>query len=303
MANLIRGLSENGGVVFCGVDSTRIVRKAEKLHTTSATCSAALGRLLTGAALMGSMLKDDRDQITLRVSGGGPAGVVIACTDGTGNVKGCIDHPLVELPAKPNGHLDVGGAVGKDGVLTVIRDNRLQKEPTVGQVPLVSGEIAEDLTAYYAYSEQVPTVMALGVLVDKDLSILCAGGFMVQLLPGATDAEIDQLEKNIAAMPSVTTLLHEGKTPEDMMQLALAGFDPNVLDERDVHYQCDCSAERTKEMLFSLVRKELVRMRDEDPACEVVCHFCHSKYQYDLNNLLAEYDAQAAERAAAEQGT
>lgn len=303
MANLIRGLSENGGVVFCGVDSTRIVRKAEKLHTTSATCSAALGRLLTGAALMGSMLKDDRDQITLRVSGGGPAGVVIACTDGTGNVKGCIDHPLVELPAKPNGHLDVGGAVGKDGVLTVIRDNRLQKEPTVGQVPLVSGEIAEDLTAYYAYSEQVPTVMALGVLVDKDLSILCAGGFMVQLLPGATDAEIDQLEKNIAAMPSVTTLLHEGKTPDDMMQLALAGFDPNVLDERDVHYQCDCSAERTKEMLFSLGRKELVRMRDEDPACEVVCHFCHSKYQYDLNDLLAEYDAQAAERAAAEQGT
>lgn len=303
MANLIRGLSENGGVVFCGVDSTRIVRKAEKLHTTSATCSAALGRLLTGAALMGSMLKDDRDQITLRVSGGGPAGVVIACTDGTGNVKGCIDHPLVELPAKPNGHLDVGGAVGKDGVLTVIRDNRLQKEPTVGQVPLVSGEIAEDLTAYYAYSEQVPTVMALGVLVDKDLSILCAGGFMVQLLPGATDAEIDQLEKNIAAMPSVTTLLHEGKTPEDMMQLALAGFAPNVLDEREVHYQCDCSAERTKEMLFSLGRKELVRMRDEDPACEVVCHFCHSKYQYDLNDLLAEYDAQAAERAAAEQGT
>ena len=289
--------------MFCGVDSTQIVRKAEKLHTTSATCSAALGRLLTGAALMGSMLKDDRDQITLRVSGGGPAGVVIACTDGTGNVKGCIDHPLVELPAKPNGHLDVGGAVGKDGVLTVIRDNRLQKEPTVGQVPLVSGEIAEDLTAYYAYSEQVPTVMALGVLVDKDLSILCAGGFMVQLLPGATDAEIDQLEKNIAAMPSVTTLLHEGKTPEDMMQLALAGFAPNVLDERDVHYQCDCSAERTKEMLFSLGRKELVRMRDEDPACEVVCHFCHSKYQYDLNDLLAEYDAQAAERAAAEQGT
>ena len=295
MANLIRGLSENGGVVFCGVDSTRIVRKAEKLHTTSATCSAALGRLLTGAALMGSMLKDDRDQITLRVSGGGPAGVVIACTDGTGNVKGCIDHPLVELPAKPNGHLDVGGAVGKDGVLTVIRDNRLQKEPTVGQVPLVSGEIAEDLTAYYAYSEQVPTVMALGVLVDKDLSILCAGGFMVQLLPGATDAEIDQLEKNIAAMPSVTTMLHEGKTPEDMMQLALAGFEPNVLDERDVHYQCDCSAERTKEMLFSLGRKELVKMRDEDPNCEVVCHFCHSKYQYDLNDLIAEYDAQAAE--------
>ena len=251
MANLIRGLSENGGVVFCGVDSTDIVRKAEKLHTTSATCSAALGRLLTGATLMGSMLKDDRDRITLRVAGGGPAGVLIACTDGTGNVKGCIDNPLVELPAKANGHLDVGTAVGKDGVLTVIRDNRLQKEPTVGQVPLVSGEIAEDLTSYYAYSEQVPTVMALGVLVDKDLSILCAGGFMVQLLPGATDAEIDRLEKNINDMPSVTELLHAGKTPEDMMQLALAGFAPNVLDERTVQYQCDCSAERTSALMPS----------------------------------------------------
>ena len=191
MSNLIRGISENGGVVFCGVDSTDIVRKAEKLHTTSATCSAALGRLLTGATLMGSMLKDDRDRITLRVAGGGPAGVLIACTDGTGNVKGCIDNPLVELPAKANGHLDVGTAVGKDGVLTVIRDNRLQKEPTVGQVPLVSGEIAEDLTSYYAYSEQVPTVMALGVLVDKDLSILCAGGFMVQLLLPQQEVQIE----------------------------------------------------------------------------------------------------------------
>ena len=297
MANLIRGLSENGGVVFCGVDSTEIVRKAEKLHTTSATCSAALGRLLTGATLMGSMLKDDRDRITLRVAGGGPAGVLIACTDGTGNVKGCIDNPLVELPAKANGHLDVGTAVGKDGVLTVIRDNRLQKEPTVGQVPLVSGEIAEDLTAYYAYSEQVPTVMALGVLVDKDLSILCAGGFMVQLLPGATDAEIDQLEKNIAAMPSVTEMLRAGKTPKDMMELAMAGFAPQVLDERTVGYQCDCSEERTKGMLLSLGRKELEKLRDEDPDCEVVCHFCHTKYHFDLNKLVekAAYKKEKAE--------
>ena len=300
MGKLIRGLSKNGGIVFCGVDSTDIVCKAEQLHTTSATCSAALGRLLTGASLMGSMLKDDRDTITLRVSGNGPAGVVIACTDGTGNVKGCIDHPLVELPAKANGHLDVGGAVGKDGVLTVIRDNRLQKEPTVGQVPLVSGEIAEDITSYYAYSEQVPTVCALGVLVDKDLSISCAGGYLLQLLPGATDAEITQLEQNIAAMPSVTELLREGKTPEDMMNLALAGFNPNVLDEREVQYKCDCSAERTEEMLRSLGRKELEKLRDEDPDCEVVCHFCHTKYHFDLNQLVekAAYKKEAAEEPA-----
>ena len=300
MANLIRGLSENGGVVFCGVDSTELVRRAEQLHTTSATCSAALGRLLTGASLMGSMLKDDGDKVTLRVQGGGPAGVLIACTDGTGNVKGCIDNPLVELPPKADGHLDVGGAVGRSGVLTVIRDNRLQKEPTVGQVPLVSGEIAEDLTRYYATSEQIPTVCALGVLVDKDLSILCAGGYLLQLLPGATDAEIDTLEKNIAAMPSVTEMLRAGKTPKDMMELAMAGFAPQVLDERTVGYQCDCSEERTKGMLLSLGRKELVKMRDEAPNCEVVCHFCHSKYQYDLNDLIAEYDAQAAQRAAEE---
>ena len=294
MGKLIRGLSENGGIVFCGVDSTDIVCKAEQLHTTSATCSAALGRLLTGASLMGSMLKDDRDTITLRVSGNGPAGVVIACTDGTGNVKGCIDHPLVELPAKANGHLDVGGAVGKDGVLTVIRDNRLQKEPTVGQVPLVSGEIAEDLTSYYAYSEQVPTVCALGVLVDKDLSISCAGGYLLQLLPGATDAEITQLEQNIAAMPSVTEMLHAGKTPEDMMNLAMAGFNPSVLDEREVRYQCDCSRERTEQMLLSLGRKELEKLRDEDPHCEVVCHFCHTMYEFDLNKLVKK----AVEKAA-----
>ena len=300
MANLIRGLSENGGVVFCGVDSTELVRRAEQLHTTSATCSAALGRLLTGASLMGSMLKDDGDKVTLRVQGGGPAGVLIACTDGTGNVKGCIDNPLVELPPKADGHLDVGGAVGRSGVLTVIRDNRLQKEPTVGQVPLVSGEIAEDLTRYYATSEQIPTVCALGVLVDKDLSILCAGGYLLQLLPGATDAEIDTLEKNIAAMPSVTEMLRAGKTPKDMMELAMAGFAPQVLDERTVGYQCDCSEERTKGMLLSLGRRELVKMRDEDPNCEVVCHFCHSRYQYDLNDLIAEYDAQAAQRAAEE---
>ena len=288
MSELIRGLSENGGVVFCGIDSTDIVCKAERLHKTSATCSAALGRLLTGASLMGAMLKDSRDSITLRVNGGGPAGLVIACTDGTGNVKGCIDHPLVELPPRADGHLDVGGAVGKDGVLTVIRDNKLQKEPTVGQVPLVSGEIAEDLTAYYAYSEQIPTVCALGVLVDPDLTIHCAGGYMVQLLPGATDAEITQLEQNIAAMPSVTEMLRAGATPKDMMEKALADFAPSVLDTRQASYRCDCSEERTKAMLLSLGRKELEKLRDEDPHCEVVCHFCHSKYNFDLNQLLKE---------------
>ena len=291
MSNLIRGLSENGGVVFCGVDSTAIVRKAEQLHKTSATCSAALGRLLTGAALMGSMLKDDRDTITLRVSGSGPAGVLIACTDGTGNVKGCIDNPLVELPLKENGHLDVGGAVGRDGVLTVIRDNRLQKEPTVGQVPLVSGEIAEDVTTYFAISEQIPTVCALGVLVDKDLSVRCAGGFIVQLLPGATEDEINHLEKNIKAMPSVTTMLEEGKTVRDMLELALEGFQPDILDSYHVTYRCDCSEERVENMIRSLGKKEVEKLRDEDPIAEVNCQFCNKNYKVDLNELLKKWPA------------
>ena len=246
--------------------------------------------------MMGNALKDNGASVTMQIKGDGPLGTILTVSDAEGNVRGYVQNPAVDLALREDGKLDVGTAVGHSGTLTVIKDLNM-REPYVGTVDLLGGEIAEDLTSYYAYSEQVPTVMALGVLVDKDLSILCAGGFMVQLLPGATDAEIDQLEKNINAMPSVTELLHAGKTPEDMMQMALAGFAPNVLDERTVQYQCDCSAERTKEMLLSLGRAELARMRDEDPTCEVVCHFCHSKYQYDLNTLLAEYDAQAAEAA------
>ena len=186
--------------------------------------------------------------------------------------------------------------MGTDGTLTVIRDLQM-KEPYVGSVELVSGEIGDDVTAYFVQSEQIPTACALGVLVDRDHSVKAAGGYLIQLLPGATDAEITQLEQNIAAMPSVTELLREGKTPEDMMNLALAGFNPNVLDEREVQYKCDCSAERTEEMLLSLGRKELEKLRDEDPDCEVVCHFCHTKYHFDLNQLVekAAYKKETAE--------
>ena len=235
--------------------------------------------------MMGSMLKNPEDSVTLRLSGGGPAGKFTVVADGAGMVKGDVENPIVEIPLNNYGKLDVAGAVGKDGSLTVIRDLGFA-QPTIGSVPIVSGEIAEDVTYYYAVSEQVPTVCSLGVLVNPDLTVASAGGFLVQLLPGATDAEITQLEQNIAAMPSVTEMLRAGKTPEDMMQLALKGFEPNVLDERDVAYQCDCSHERTEEMLLSLGKKELEKLRDEDPNCEVVCHFCHTKYQFDLNELV-----------------
>lgn len=286
MANMIRGLSQNGGVVFCGVDSTALVQEAERLHHTSATCSAALGRLLTGASMMGMMLKDVNDTITLRMKGNGPAGTVIAVSNGLGIVKGCIGNPLADLPPREDGHLDVGGVIGHEGTLTVIRDNLMLHDPYVGQIPFVSGEVAEDLTNYYAASEQIPTVCALGVLVDTDLSIRCAGGYLLQLLPGASDEEITRLEQNIAAMPSVTELLQAGKTPQDMMELAMAGFEPSILDEHTVEYHCDCSRERTESMLLSLGKKDLQKLCDEDPHCEVVCHFCNKKYEFDLNELV-----------------
>lgn len=288
MAELVRGLSENGGVIFCGVDSTEIARESEHLHKTSATGSAAMGRLLTAASMMGILLKNPQDFLTLRIQGGGPAGTLIAVADGLGIVRGCITNPQADLPARADGHLDVGGLVGKDGVLTVIRDNVGMKEPYIGQIPLVSGEIAEDITRYFAVSEQIPTVCALGVLVDTDLSVKCAGGFLVQLLPGATEAEIRRLETNIASMPAVTQLLADGKTPRDMMELALAGFSPEVLDIHSVDYRCNCSRERTERMLHSLGQKELKRMCAEDPSCEVVCHFCNRRYTFDLQKLLAE---------------
>ena len=238
--NLLRGISDNGGVVFYGIDSTDIVREMERLHKTSAVTTAALGRLLTAAAMMGAMLKGSRDTVTLQINGGGPAGRLLAVADGAGHVKGYVQNPVVELPPRADGHLDVGAAVGTDGTLDVIRDLGL-REPYIGQVPLVSGEIAEDVTRYFAVSEQTPSVCALGVLVNADLSVQCAGGFILQLLPGATEEEITRLEANIKAMPAVTAMLSEGKTVRDMLDLALAGFEPDVLDTAPAVYRCDCS--------------------------------------------------------------
>lgn len=283
--NLLRGISDNGGVVFYGIDSTGIVREMERLHKTSAVTTAALGRLLTAAAMMGAMLKSSKDTVTLQINGGGPAGRLLAVADGKGHVRGYVQNPVVELPPRADGHLDVGTAVGKDGTLDVIRDMGL-REPYIGQVPLVSGEIAEDVTRYFAISEQTPSVCALGVLVNADLSVQCAGGFILQLLPGATEDEITRLEANIKAMPAVTAMLSEGKTVRDMLDLALAGFEPDVLDTSAAVYQCNCSEERVRRMLCSLGRKEIEHLRDEDPVAEVDCQFCDKVYHVDLNELL-----------------
>lgn len=286
--NLLRGISENGGIVFYGVDSTDIVREMERVHKTSAVTTAALGRLLTAAAMMGAMLKSRTDSMTLQIKGGGPAGRLMAVVDGDGHLKGYVQNPVVELPPREDGHLDVGGAVGHDGTLDVIRDLGL-REPYIGQVPLVSGEIAEDVTRYFAISEQTPTVCALGVLVNEDLSVRCAGGFIMQLLPGALESEIVQLEKNIAAMPSVTSMMEQGKTVKDMLDMALDTFAPEVLDTSFVEYRCDCSEERVHRMLKSLGKKEVENLRNEDPVAEVHCQFCDKTYRVDLNEMLKNW--------------
>lgn len=285
--NMIRALSANGGVVFCGLDSTEMVREAERIHKTSAVTSAALGRLLTAASMMGMMLKTEDASITLRLAGGGPAGTVLAVANGDGCARGYVQNPVVELPLRPDGKLDVGGAVGKQGTLSVVRDLGM-KEPYVGQIPLASGEVAEDITAYYAVSEQIPTVCALGVLVNPDLSIACAGGYLIQLLPGATEAEISQIEENIGKMSSVTALLSAGKGPEEIMQLAMDGFDAQLLDSRRVGYRCDCSLARVERALASLGRAELEEMAAEQEEAEVCCQFCDKKYRVPLKKLLAQ---------------
>ena len=294
MDRIIRATAGDGAIKMAVINARDTVERARQIHGCAPTACAALGRTLCAASLMGQDMKEENAALTIRINGGGPLGGIVAVSDCEGNVRGYLQNGQVDLPRKGPAKLDVGSAVGTDGFLTVIKDIGL-KEPYVGTVPLVTGEIAEDLTRYYATSEQIPTVCALGVLVDTDLTIACAGGYLIQLLPGATDAEITQLEQNIAAMPSVTELLRAGKTPEDMMELALKDFNPNVLDEREVAYRCDCSHERTEEMLLSLGKKELEKLRDEDPHCEVVCHFCHTKYQFDLNKLVKKaVDKQSA---------
>lgn len=277
MPKLVRAISENGGVVIAIVDSTEIVSELQKLHKSSAPVTAALGRLLTGASLMGAMLKSTDDSLTLRVKGGGPVGLLVAVANGNGDLKGYAENPTADMEDRPDGKLNVGGIVGNDGTLSVIKDLGL-KEPYIGQIPLVSGEIAEDLTSYYASSEQIPTVCSLGVLVDRDLSVRRAGGFLLQLLPGATDEEITQLENNIAALPSMTQMLEEGLTVYQIIDKALEGFNPNVLDEQPAVYHCDCSMERSDRIYRSLSLEERKKIAAEQETVELKCQFCNKAY-------------------------
>ncbi len=279
MGKLIRCITSDGEVMATAVDTTDIVNRAEQIHKTSAVVTAALGRLLTAGSMMGNMLKGKDDSITLRINGDGPTGSLIVVSDFNGDVRGYVQNPVVELPLNAKGKLDVGGAVGNNGLLYVLKDLGL-KEPFSGSVPLVSGEIAEDITSYYALSEQIPTVCALGVLVNPDLTVKAAGGYIIQLLPAASDATIDKLEKSITELKSVTAMLDSGMSPEDIVRAALKDFDVEVLYSQDIEYKCNCSKDRVSKALISLGREELTQMAAELPEVSVNCHFCDKVYKF-----------------------
>ncbi len=284
MGRIVRTISRDAAVVCSAIEATDIVGEIEKIHETSAVVTAALGRLAMGTSLIGFGLKDKDDSVTVRVNGGGPVGTLTAVSDSMGNVKCCCDNNIVEIPLKANGKLDVGGAVGVNGTITVVKDLGL-KEPYVGQTELVSGEIAEDITNYFAVSEQTPTVCALGVLVNPDLTVRRAGGFIIQLLPFASDSCIDVIEKNIAKMSSVTNLLELGYTAESIAMLALEGLEPDVLDNFEVSYKCGCSRERTERILYSLNKKDIAEL-SQDEVTEVKCHFCKKSYKFTRDEIL-----------------
>lgn len=284
MSNLARAISDDGSAFVICVDSTKIVQNIEQIHKTSAVVSAALGRLSTASALMGALLKSENDSITLRFDGDGPAGSLIAVADSKGNVKACVDQPIVEIPLKSNGKLDVSSAVGTNGTLSVVRDAGMG-EPYCGQVPIVSGEIAEDITNYYATSEQTPTVCGLGVLVNPDLTIKSAGGFLVQLLPFADEACIDVIEENVKKLPPVSSLFEKGLTPQEVAFKLLEGLNPNILDKSQVNYNCDCSEDRVRRMLYSLGKDEIKSMIDDKEPVKVDCHFCNKNYEFNTKEL------------------
>ncbi len=286
MGKLIRCITSNGQVMATAVDSTDICAKAEQYHKTSAVVTAALGRLLTATSMMGNMLKGNDNSITVRISGGGPIGSIICAADFNGDVRGYVTNPVVELPLNEKGKLDVGGAVGKNGNIYVLKDLGL-KEPYNGMTPLISGEIAEDITAYYALSEQTPTVCALGVLVSPDLSVKKAGGYIIQLLPAAEEETIKKLEDGIKDIASVTGMLSEGLTPEDIIRRALKNFEVEVLYEQDVEYKCNCSKQRIEKALLSMGKKELSLMAEEMEEAEIQCHFCDKKYVFTKAELKA----------------
>lgn len=286
MDKMIRCITDDGAVSAIAVDSTDIVYKASVIHNTSPVASAALGRLLSAASMMGSQLKSPGGTVTLRMSGSGPLGPVVAWSDSSGNVKGYVGNSDCPTTHYKDGKINVSQAVGKDGVLNVMR-NFGQGEPYLGQVEIVSGEIAEDITNYFARSEQIPTVCSLGVLIDKETSqVLLSGGLLIQLLPGAGEETIEKIENNLQSLDPVTTMLAKGYSTLDMIHHALEGFNVEILDESGIKYVCACSKDKIRDLIKSMPEDEIRDMVETDHGADAFCHFCNKKYHFSEKELL-----------------
>lgn len=280
---IIRATAANDSIRAFAATTRETVQKARELHNTTPVASAALGRLLTAGAMMGIMLKGEKDLVTIQIKGDGPLEGEIVTADSKGRVKGYVFNPNVYIPPKSPTKLDVGGAVGK-GFLTVIKDLGL-KEPYVGKTELVSGEIAEDLTYYYAKSEQVASAISLGVLVDTDTNIKQAGGFIIQVMPGITEEILSRLESRINVVPYITELLSMGDTPESILNLILGDMDLQIIDKVPTEYYCGCSRERVEKALLAIGKDDLKKILEEDKKAELSCHFCNKVYNFDENDL------------------
>ncbi|MDY3121818.1 Hsp33 family molecular chaperone HslO [Clostridiaceae bacterium 68-1-5] len=279
---IVRATAANGQIRAFAITGKHLVEEARRRHQTSPVATAALGRLLCAGAMMGSMMKNETDMLTVQIQGDGPLGGITVTADSHANVKGYVRHPDVMLPPK-NGKLDVGGAVGI-GLIQVIKDMGL-KEPYSGQTILVSSEIAEDLTYYFANSEQVPSSVGLGVLMEKNNRVSCAGGFIIQLMPFAQEASIAQLEQNLKEVTSVTELLERGETPESMLEILLQGLDLEIHDKVETRFFCNCSKERVKRAVASIGKQDLKDLILEGEDMEVRCHFCNQAYLYTVEEL------------------
>jgi molecular chaperone Hsp33 len=281
---IARGASTDDSIRFFSCITTGMVEKARKIHNCSPVSIAALGRMLTAGSMMGIMLKSDMDVLTLQINGKGPAGSIVVISDNTGNTRGYIANPNVDLMQKEEGKLDVGSAVGVDGVLTVIKDMGM-KEPYIGQIPIVTGEIGDDISSYFATSEQTPTAVGLGVLVEVDGHVSASGGFIIQLMPEADELIISKLEERLGSIRSVTEMISSGLDAEGIIKDILGDIEYKILEEQYVDYRCNCNRERMERALISLGKKELEDIIAEQENAELVCHFCNKKYSFDKKEL------------------
>lgn len=294
MDQLVRAMTKDGFVKAVAVTTRDLTERARTIHRTLPVATAALGRTLAAASMMGNALKAEGASLTLQIKGGGPLGTILAVSDTEGNVRGYVQNPQADLPLRPDGKLDVGAAVGADGALTVIKDLDM-KEPYIGSVGLLSGEIAEDLAAYFVESEQIPTACALGVLVDRDQSVRASGGYLIQLLPGAAEDTIAKVEGGVLAAGPVTALLERNSSPEALLRTVLSDFEVEILETAPIAYRCRCTRDRVERALISMGVEELENLLEEQGGCELTCQFCDRIYRFtraDLEALLTEMRAQ-----------